>query len=211
MHGKHILSRRKRIILGVFSLAVIVVTVLLLISGIGVVFYLSENFDRSIDMSLFEASARGGATKIYYYEMEDRRMRVGEPIELTNERLEGNNCIYVNYWAVPQDLIDAFVAIEDKRFWKHSGVDWKRTASAVLNYFKNDGTSFGGSTITQQLIKNITGNRQYSKERKIQEIIWAQELETRLSKNEILELYLNIINLSHYFLWFDCNKKLEKV
>ena len=197
MHGKHILSRRKRIILGVFSLAVIVVTVLLLISGIGVVFYLSENFERSIDMSLFEASARGGATKIYYYEMEDRRTRVGEPIELVNERLEGNNCIYVNYWAVPQDLIDAFVAIEDKRFWKHSGVDWKRTASAVLNYFKNDGASFGGSTITQQLIKNITGNRQYSKERKIQEIIWAQELETRLSKNEILELYLNIINLSH--------------
>lgn len=197
MHGKHILSRRKRIILGVFSLAVIVVTVLLLISGIGVFFYLSENFERSIDMSLFEASARGGATKIYYYEMEDRRTRVGEPIELVNERLEGNNCIYVNYWAVPQDLIDAFVAIEDKRFWKHSGVDWKRTASAVLNYFKNDGASFGGSTITQQLIKNITGNRQYSKERKIQEIIWAQELETRLSKNEILELYLNIINLSH--------------
>ena len=197
MPKKRIMSRGRRVALGVFSLVVIFVAVILMVVGIGAVFYIGDNFERNIDMSLFEATARGGATNVFYYEMQDRQTRTGEPVELVNERLEGNNCIFVNYWAVPQDLIDAFVAIEDKRFWNHSGVDWKRTASAVFNYFKKDGASFGGSTITQQLIKNITGNRQYSKERKIQEIIWAQELETRLSKNEILELYMNVINLSH--------------
>ncbi len=197
MSEKREISRGKRITLGIFSCVVIVVTALVLALGICAVFYISDNFERNIDMSLFEASARGGATKIFYYEMQDRRTRTGEPVELVDERLEGEKCIYVNYWAVPQDLIDAFVAIEDKRFWNHSGVDWRRTVSAVLNYFNEDGTSFGGSTITQQLIKNITGNRQYSMERKIQEIIWAQDLETRLSKNEILELYMNVINLAH--------------
>ena len=191
------ISRSRRVALGMFSFVVIFVSVALLIGGVGVVFYIGDNYDRNIDMTLFAASARGGATKIFYYDMEDRMTRTGDPVELINERLEGNNCIYVNFWAVPQDLIDAFVAIEDKRFWNHSGVDWKRTVSAVFNYFKKDGASFGGSTITQQLVKNITGNRQYSKERKIQEIIWAQKLETRLSKNEILELYLNVINLAH--------------
>jgi len=67
----------------------------------------------------------------------------------------------------------------------------------VINYFKKGSLGFGGSTITQQLVKNITGERQYSKERKIQEIIWAQDIETKLTKTEIIELYMNVINLSH--------------
>ena len=98
---------------------------------------------------------------------------------------------------MPQNLIDAFVAVEDKRFYEHEGVDWLRTAKAMLNYiFKFDNTSFGGSTITQQLIKNLTGNNETTPKRKIEEVFRAVDLENRLGKNEILEIYLNVVFLS---------------
>ena len=88
------------------------------------------------------------------------------------------------------------MSIEDKRFYKHRGVDWKRTVSAGANYFLKFSNSYGGSTITQQLIKNVTDEDDFSLQRKIQEIFWALDLETKLDKSEILGLYLNIINLS---------------
>ena len=180
-------------VLFIFIISLLCVIVI----GIIITVYISKNYEKDIDISLFDATAKGGATKIYYYDMADRNTVVGEAIELVDERLLGNSCLYVDYLSVPQDLIDAFVAIEDKRFWKHSGVDWKRTVFAIINYFQKGSLEFGGSTITQQLVKNITGERQYSKERKIQEIIWAQNIETKLSKTEIIELYMNVINLSH--------------
>ena len=91
-------------------------------------------------------------------------------------------------------LPKAYIAIEDERFKQHYGIDIKRTANAILTYIKNDGySSFGGSTITQQLVKNITDNREDSVERKIKEWILAYELEQEFSKEEILEKYLNII------------------
>lgn len=191
-------SRRSKIAVSIFASICSIAFIAILIVGVVISLNIIAHYENKIDIDIFSKTSRGGATKIYYYEMSDRQNYIGEAIELPEEQLYGaGSCIYVDYCAVPQDLIDAFVAIEDKRFWEHSGVDWRRTAHAVLYYLKNGEGSFGGSTITQQLIKNITGERQYSKERKIQEIIWAQDLETKLSKNEIIELYMNVINLSH--------------
>ena len=103
------------------------------------------------------------------------------------------------YWIelnkVPEKMQDAFVSIEDERFYSHSGFDIKRTAKAVIEYFKGEGGP-GGSTITQQLVKNVTGNAQISPVRKIQEIWLAYNLERQLSKKQILELYVNTIYLS---------------
>lgn len=91
-------------------------------------------------------------------------------------------------------LPKAYIAIEDERFKEHYGVDIKRTAKAIITYIKNDGySSFGGSTITQQLVKNVTNRREDSVDRKIREWILAYELEKSYSKDEILEKYLNII------------------
>lgn len=91
-------------------------------------------------------------------------------------------------------LPKAYVAIEDERFYEHQGVDIKRTANAIYTYLKNDGSSsFGGSSITQQLVKNITNNREDSINRKIKEWILAYQLEQKLTKDKILEKYLNII------------------
>ena len=92
-------------------------------------------------------------------------------------------------------LINAFVAIEDERFWSHSGVDWKRTFGAVME-FAGGNDSYGGSTITQQLIKNITKEDDTTIQRKVTEIFRALSLSKKRSREEILEMYLNTIHLS---------------
>ena len=104
----------------------------------------------------------------------------------------------VSYDQIPQNMIDAFISIEDERFYKHHGVDIKRTAAAIVSYVFNRGSSsFGGSTITQQLIKNIKQDKDDSNwagiQRKIREIARARSIEKMLDKKQILEMYLNII------------------
>ena len=117
------------------------------------------------------------------------------------QRLHGEeNRIWVDIEDIPQRLIDAFIAIEDQRFFDHGGVDWKRTISAFVNYLpfvKIYSSNQGGSTITQQLIKNITDDRDKSITRKFREIIRAQVVEKKLTKREILEAYLNTISLGN--------------
>ncbi|WP_297961687.1 transglycosylase domain-containing protein [uncultured Ruminococcus sp.] len=96
---------------------------------------------------------------------------------------------------IPQHVRNAFVYTEDERFYVHDGVDYKRTFSAFLNMFLHFyDTEQGGSTITQQLIKNLTGDKKHSPQRKIREIFAAMQLEKSYSKDEILEEYLNYIS-----------------
>ena len=91
-------------------------------------------------------------------------------------------------------LPKAYVAIEDERFYNHSGVDFKRTAAATVNYVLHKGdSSFGGSTITQQVVKNITQDKEDTATRKVKEMAKALQVEHYLSKDQILELYLNLI------------------
>ena len=100
----------------------------------------------------------------------------------------------ISYSKIPENLKDAYIAIEDKRFYNHHGVDIKRTASAIFSYVIHFGSSsFGGSTITQQLVKNMTGDDSATPARKMTEWVKALTLETCMSKEEILDTYLNII------------------
>ena len=103
------------------------------------------------------------------------------------------NRIWVDYADIPQYMKDAQVTIEDKRFYDHRGVDWTRTLSAV-GTLATGGDSYGGSTITQQLIKNITDDNEVSITRKLREICKALKLEQEYSKEQILEAYLNVVN-----------------
>ena len=118
----------------------------------------------------------------------------GEAKELRTLHGEENR-VKVDYEEIPGDLINALVAIEDQRFWKHQGVDWRRTGGAFLNMFLGMKDTYGGSTITQQLIKNMTQNDDVTVKRKILEIFRALEFERNYSKEEILEMYLNYIFL----------------
>ena len=94
---------------------------------------------------------------------------------------------------IPQNLANAYIALEDKRFYSHNGVDWFRTLSAIIK----DRGSTGGSTITQQLIKNLTGENKRTLNRKFYEILMALNLEKNISKETVLEAYMNTVYMSH--------------
>lgn len=117
----------------------------------------------------------------------------GNPVEYKSLYGGESNRIWVDYQDIPQYMKDAMVSIEDKRFWDHNGVDWWRTLGAATNLLSSGG-SYGGSTITQQLIKNLTGESDVSISRKLKEIFRAENLEKKYTKDEILESYLNVVN-----------------
>ena len=102
------------------------------------------------------------------------------------------NRVWASLSDIPAYMKTAQVCIEDHRFCEHSGVDWRTTLNAVLKLFS--GGSGGGSTMTQQLIKNITEDNDYSILRKVREIFTALNLEKKYSKQQILEAYLNVVN-----------------
>lgn len=102
------------------------------------------------------------------------------------------NRVWASLSDIPSYMKTAQVCIEDHRFCEHSGVDWRTTLNAVLKLFS--GGSGGGSTMTQQLIKNITEDKDYSILRKVREIFTALNLEKKYSKQQILEAYLNVVN-----------------
>ena len=108
------------------------------------------------------------------------------------------NRIMVSIQAMPERLRYAFVAVEDARFFSHSGVDVKRIVGAFVTNFLS-GSQQGGSTITQQLIKNTVLTDEMSYKRKIQEAYLAMQLEARNTKEEILEAYLNTIYLGENY------------
>ena len=117
----------------------------------------------------------------------------GERVEMLT--LHGSeDRVWVEYKDIPQNLINATIAIEDQRFRTHQGVDWKRTAAGVVYMFTGQDIQ-GGSTITQQLIKNLTQYDDVTVKRKILEIFTALEFEKSHSKDDILEWYLNYIYL----------------
>ncbi|MGM9626053.1 MAG: transglycosylase domain-containing protein, partial [Eubacteriales bacterium] len=187
-----------RVILRILSWVLnIVITVGLIgmITGtivVGVFALWIQNYiDPTIDSSLLTTS-QDLTTCLYYMDYSENPL--GVPVEIEDQRLHSTeNRLWVSYQDLPQDLIDAFVAVEDHRFWTHKGVDWYATIGATFNFLTGQG-SRGGSTITQQLVKNLTQDDDVTIQRKVQEIFRALNLEKKMSKEEILEKYLNTIN-----------------
>lgn len=100
--------------------------------------------------------------------------------------------VWVDIEDIPQYVIDCFIAVEDQRFFEHNGVDWKRTLTVTVLAMFKDGTA-GGSTITQQLVRDITQDKETTAGRKLREIFRALSLENKYTKFDILESYLNRI------------------
>lgn len=188
-----------------FCKIIAVLLVLSLVAGVlcavGGYVYLRPYAKSRVDDALLRIARSGGTSRLYAYTFSDRSAREGEVYEIGP--LCAGNMLY-EYAAIdriPRAMIDAFVSIEDKRFWQHEGVDFLRTGEAALAYLKKKithkgGKSFGASTITQQLVKNLTGDDRVSIDRKIAEMFAALDLEKRADKHEILEMYLNVINLA---------------
>lgn len=174
----------KKVITVVLSL-ILIISILGVFAG-GVAFYneklgFIDKFntdDFSLDQNSF----------IYYTD------KNGDEVEYS--QIQGNvNRIWANYDDISDYTVKAFVAIEDERFYQHHGFDFKRLVGATFNYIVKGDKSYGGSTITQQWVKNVTGDQKTTPARKIREIIRAIKVEEELSKQEILELYLNTIYL----------------
>ena len=185
------------VILNILITLILIAVLTGIIVGCAFTIYIKNYVDTTVDISLFNITASEGTTSsaIYRYEFTDRINREGTAVLMEGERIVGSSSQeYVTYDRIPENMINAVIAIEDKRFKTHEGVDWKRTLGAGVNFFIGFDGSYGGSTLTQQLIKNITGEDDYSIQRKVQEIFWALDLETKKDKEEILELYLNIAN-----------------
>lgn len=125
---------------------------------------------------------------IYYYDKNTDSYAELEQIDSAENR------VWASYKDIPEGLINSAIAIEDKRFMEHAGVDWITTGRACVKMFLGTGSA-GGSTLTQQLIKNLTHEDEVTVHRKIQEIFRALEVEKRYSKQEIMEWYLNNIYL----------------
>lgn len=123
-----------------------------------------------------------------YYIDGDKQIQVQQNINAKSNRK------WVEYEQIPEHMIHAAIAVEDHRFYKHQGVDWVTTIQACARMFFGD-SSVGGSSITQQLVKNTFGNSSVTVQRKLLEIFQATQMEKKYDKQTILEYYLNVIYL----------------
>ncbi len=161
-----------------------------LVVGGAFLLYVKNHLDTSIDSFDALASDKMLTTIVSYIDDD------GKIVEMTDQRLSATeNRVWVKYSEMNTYLCNAFIAGEDKRFWKHQGFDIIGLGSVAFDILKGDGLR-GASTITQQLIKNVTGDDDLTIQRKAQEIIRAINLEKKYDKTEILEMYLNNIYLS---------------
>ncbi len=167
------------VLIGMFTVGIV---------GCVMMIYVSNNFNGKGVPALDSLSL--DATTAVYVQNEEGQFEL-------YQQLSGANSIWTPLDEIPLYMQDAVIAIEDERFRDHSGVDFKRTVGAFANLLLHfNSTEYGASTLTQQLIKNITQEDDHSIERKVTEILRALELERNYSKDQILETYLNILPLS---------------
>ncbi len=147
------------------------------------------NGERIIDLEYYQQNQ--DQTTIVYAKNE-----ADDWIELTKLHGEKNR-VWVDLEDMSEWMGKAFIAIEDKRFNEHEGVDWYSSTFGIVKTFASTGKIRGGSTLTQQLIKNLTGEAGRNLNRKYNEMLSALNLEKYYEKDDILEAYLNTIYLSH--------------
>ncbi|WP_026105162.1 transglycosylase domain-containing protein [Halalkalibacterium ligniniphilum] len=117
--------------------------------------------------------------------------------ELISEVYRDQNRIYLPYDKIPAHIINAFIATEDRRFFEHQGYDATSIVRALMTNLRSESIEQGGSTVTQQLVRNVFLSHEQTYQRKISELLYAYELEKHYTKEEIIELYINSIYFQH--------------
>lgn len=146
------------------------------------------------DQRMFDSLGERQSTRIYVNQNADTEAY--SPLEY-DVVFGSENTVLAKSDEIPAALKSAFISIEDHRFYEHKGIDFLRTGKAALNYMFHFDKHFGGSTITQQLVKNVLNEKDISVKRKLKEAIRAYKIEKQYSKDEILTMYLNIVPLSN--------------
>ncbi len=185
--GRKVLGTVGTLLASLFMLCIITGCIVVCVLTVYILQYMGTDTDVSLD------DVEASYTTIMYAQ----DTASGEYYEL--QRIHGQeNRIWADYDQFPDSLINAAIAAEDERFLSHQGVDWQRTIMAGLNMFLPIYPSLqGGSTITQQTIKNITGDDAVRVDRKVREIFRALNLEQTATKEQILEAYLNTLALAN--------------
>ena len=184
-------TRKPNFVLSVLVNTVRVVILLVVLAGIaaaGAVFGIAKGYvDTAPELDLAVLDSQAQTSFIY-----DSKGKLITEFKGTENR------VVVSLEAMPRNLRNAYIAVEDARFYSHSGIDLKRIVGAFVSNLTSSGTQ-GGSTITQQLIKNTLLSSEQSYKRKIQEAYLSMQLEMRYSKDQILESYLNTIYLGENY------------
>ncbi|MCL2693787.1 MAG: penicillin-binding protein, partial [Oscillospiraceae bacterium] len=190
--GKLTLSQKTKSILAVVGTTLLTIFLIAVITvcivAVALTVYIMQFAENSFDIDLKAAEMNFTSLIVAYCPDEE------DYVEL--KRLSGDeNRFWVDYDDIPQHLVDAIIANEDHRYFEHEGVDWHRTTGVVIQAFFSGGDDRlqGGSTITQQLVKNVTGDDKVNVGRKLREIFRALSLEQKYTKLDILEAYLNRI------------------
>lgn len=159
-----------------FIISAIIITILMVV---GIIYY--KNVTNNVDITKDSLLMLQNDTKLY-----DNQNNEISAISTTNREI-------VSIDEIPDDLKNAFISIEDKEFYSHNGINYKRIIGAMISNIKAGAFVQGASTITQQLAKNTHLSSDKTIERKIKEIALAKKIEDSYTKDEILEMYLNAI------------------
>ena len=185
------MKKRGKSVLKIIAVLITVFAASVLGAVGAVVAYARGNVDFDADELLFNASKSGNVTRFYYDGGKDESKYDAEEYDYVSGALEHRE--WYSYSSIPENLKNAFVATEDREFFDHRGVNLKRTLAAAFGYVTGLGDGFGASTITQQVVKNISGDNEHTARRKLNEIVRAYHLESYHTKEEIFEVYLNVV------------------
>lgn len=178
---------RLRRLVTVVGVVILLCTLLLLLTVGGLCFYAYRTLDFERDELLFASAGSDSETHYMVRDSADGTWREVACDTPSTHRT------WVSLAEVPPLLRDGFLAVEDRHFYRHHGFDPGRTLYAAVNRVLSLRPGFGASTVTQQVVKNISGDSEVTLRRKLNEILRACRMEQRHSKDEILELYLNIV------------------
>ncbi|MBQ3824304.1 MAG: transglycosylase domain-containing protein, partial [Clostridia bacterium] len=183
-------SKKSRIFGFIFRLLLVLVLLAGAMAVMGSVcfFHILNNYENIDIANTFKTLKMKETTYIYAADPETGEYKEIESLFISEDRK------WVSYDSIPDYFIKATVAIEDERFFDHHGVDWSRFILATVNSVLHLRGRFGASTITMQLVKNVTGDSDATWRRKFNEVFNATYLEKIYSKEDILELYLNYVN-----------------
>ena len=183
----------KKRVFKAIAIAILAFAILISVATIIAVATVKRSGSFETDELLFQAAKRETLTRFFA----NASNTPGEyvPIEIEVMTMGKEIKSYYTLDLISDYIKDGFIAVEDKEFYSHDGVNVRRTAMALFNHLFKIKNSFGASTITQQVIKNISGDNEQTVKRKILEIFRAVRIEERHTKDEILELYLNIVPL----------------
>ena len=185
------MKKRTVTVISLTILSFTVISVLAIIIGIA---YFGGRVDLEMDEKLFDIARTTSSTR--YFAPKDPYSSTYDPVELNVSKSTDVRKHWYSLKEIPSSLKEGIIAVEDREFYNHKGFNLKRTLAAAVNHLFKKEKTFGASTITQQVIKNISGDNEQTVSRKISEIIRATHIEKIYTKDEILEVYLNIIPLS---------------